>query len=116
MAGKTVTAELASATPGPTTNPWNQAGAPGRSSMGSAAAVAGGMLRLAIGTQTAGSVSRPVAHSGMVGFKPISVMILSETIDQLRAFAATLAAAAELVSVMAGVDLGPDPPRPWTGS
>src|SRR2546423_2961879 len=59
VAGKTVTAELASFTPGPTTNPWDPARTPGGSSMGSAAAVAAGMLPLATGTQTAGSITRP---------------------------------------------------------
>jgi Asp-tRNA(Asn)/Glu-tRNA(Gln) amidotransferase A subunit family amidase len=70
VAGKTVTAELASFTPGPITNPWNPTRTPGGSSMGSAAAVAAGMLPLATGTQTAGSVIRPAAFCGVVGFKP----------------------------------------------
>ena len=116
VAGKTVTAELASFTPGPTTNPWNPARTPGGSSMGSAAAVAAGMLPLAIGTQTAGSVIRPAAFCGVVGFKPSvglipreGVMILSETLDQLGGFAATVADAAELCSVMAAADLSPAP-------
>jgi Asp-tRNA(Asn)/Glu-tRNA(Gln) amidotransferase A subunit family amidase len=121
VAGKTVTAELASFTPGPTTNPWNPARTPGGSSMGSAAAVAAGMLPLAIGTQTAGSVIRPAAFCGVVGFKPSAgliprggVMILSETLDQLGGFAATVAEAAELCSVMAAADLSPapEPERP----
>lgn len=116
VAGKTVTAELASFTPGPTTNPWNPARTPGGSSMGSAAAVAAGMLPLATGTQTAGSVIRPAAFCGVVGFKPSGglipregVMILSETLDQLGGFAATVAGAAELCSVMAAADLSPAP-------
>ena len=121
VAGKTVTAELASFTPGPTTNPWNPARTPGGSSMGSAAAVAAGMLPLAIGSQTAGSVIRPAAFCGVVGFKPSvglipreGVMILSETLDQLCGFAATVAEAAELCSVMAAADLSPapEPERP----
>jgi Asp-tRNA(Asn)/Glu-tRNA(Gln) amidotransferase A subunit family amidase len=70
IVGKTVTAELASATPGPTTNPWDPSRTPGGSSMGSAAAVAAGMLPLATGTQTAGSIIRPAAFCGVVGFKP----------------------------------------------
>ena len=116
VAGKTVTAELASSTPGPTTNPWNPTRTPGGSSMGSAAAVAAGMLPLAIGTQTAGSVIRPAAFCGVVGYKPSrgtiprdGVMTLSETLDQLGGFAATVAAAAELCSVMADSDLRPTP-------
>jgi len=121
VVGKTVTAELASFTPGPTTNPWNPARTPGGSSMGSAAAVAARMLPLATGTQTAGSVIRPAAFCGVVGFKPSvglipreGVMILSDTLDQLGGFAATVAEAAELCSVMAAADLSPapEPERP----
>jgi len=117
VAGKTVTAELASATPGPTTNPWNPSRTPGGSSMGSAAAVAAGMLPLATGTQTAGSIIRPAAYCGVVGYKPSAgliprdgVMTLSETLDQLGGFATSVAAVAELCSVMAGADLTPSPP------
>jgi Asp-tRNA(Asn)/Glu-tRNA(Gln) amidotransferase A subunit family amidase len=117
MAGKTVTAELASATPGPTTNPWDPSRTPGGSSMGSAAAVAAGMLPLATGTQTAGSVIRPAAYCGVVGYKPSAgliprdgVMTLSETLDQLGGFATSVAAVAELCSVMAGADLRPSRP------
>jgi Asp-tRNA(Asn)/Glu-tRNA(Gln) amidotransferase A subunit family amidase len=70
IAGKTVTTELAYFTPGPTTNPANRAHTPGGSSSGSAAAVAAGMVPLALGTQTAGSVTRPASYCGIVGFKP----------------------------------------------
>lgn len=70
MAGKTVTAEFAVTAPGPTRNPHNPAHTPGGSSSGSAAAVAAGMVPLAIGTQTVGSMIRPAAYCGIVGFKP----------------------------------------------
>ncbi|ANZ16582.1 amidase [Streptomyces noursei ATCC 11455] len=70
IAGKTVTAEFAVTAPGPTRNPHNPAHTPGGSSSGSAAAVAAGMVPLAIGTQTVGSVIRPAAYCGVVGFKP----------------------------------------------
>ncbi len=70
VAGKTVTAEFAVAAPGPTRNPHNPAHTPGGSSSGSAAAVAAGMVPLALGTQTVGSVIRPAAYCGVVGFKP----------------------------------------------
>lgn len=67
---KTVTTSFAYLDPGPTRNPWNPAHTPGGSSMGSAAAVATGMVRAAIGTQTVGSVCRPASFCGVVGFKP----------------------------------------------
>jgi Asp-tRNA(Asn)/Glu-tRNA(Gln) amidotransferase A subunit family amidase len=68
--GKTVTTEFANRQPGPTTNPHNPDFSPGGSSSGSAAAVADFMVPLAIGTQTGGSVIRPAAYCGVVGFKP----------------------------------------------
>lgn len=68
--GKTVTTEFAYVTPGPTRNPINLAHTPGGSSSGSAAAVAAGQVRLALGTQTGGSMIRPAAYCGVVGFKP----------------------------------------------
>ncbi|MFZ5646855.1 MAG: amidase [Bacillota bacterium] len=68
--GKTVTTEFAYFEPGPTLNPHNTAHTPGGSSSGSAAAVAAGMCPLAIGTQTIGSIIRPAAFCGVVGFKP----------------------------------------------
>ncbi len=68
--GKTVTTEFACFTAGKTVNPHNPAHTPGGSSSGSAAAVAAGMVPLAFGTQTAGSIIRPAAYCGVVGFKP----------------------------------------------
>ncbi|MGZ6059683.1 MAG: amidase, partial [Myxococcaceae bacterium] len=68
--GKTVTTELAFFAPGPTRNPRNPAYTPGGSSSGSAAAVADWMVPAALGTQTAGSIIRPAAYCGVVGFKP----------------------------------------------
>jgi len=68
--GKTATAEFAHVTPGPTRNPVHQAHTPGGSSSGSAAAVAAGMVPFALGTQTGGSMIRPAAYCGVVGFKP----------------------------------------------
>ena len=67
---KTITAEFASDEPGPTRNPHNLEHTPGGSSSGSAAAIAAGFCSLALGTQTAGSVIRPAAFCGIVGFKP----------------------------------------------
>ncbi len=68
--GKTVTTELAVYQPGKTTNPHDPARTPGGSSSGSAATVAAYMTPLAIGTQTNGSVIRPAAFCGIIGFKP----------------------------------------------
>lgn len=68
--GKTVTTEFAYFEPGPTRNPHNLAHTPGGSSSGSAAAVAAGLSPLTLGTQTIGSVNRPAAFCGVVGFKP----------------------------------------------
>jgi Asp-tRNA(Asn)/Glu-tRNA(Gln) amidotransferase A subunit family amidase len=68
--GKTVTTQFASLVPSVTRNPRNRAHTPGGSSAGSAAAVAAGMLPLAFGTQTAGSVIRPAAFCGVAAFKP----------------------------------------------
>src|SRR4029450_4657533 len=67
--GKTVTTEFAYRDPAPTRNPWNQGHTPGGSSAGSAAALAARMAPLAIGSQTVGSVLRPAAYCGVVGFK-----------------------------------------------
>ena len=92
--GKTVTAELANFTPGPTRNPAGLKHTPGGSSSGSAAAVAAHMAPFAIGTQTAGSVIRPAAFCGVVGFVPTrgsvpraGVKAVSDTLDVVGAFA-----------------------------
>lgn len=68
--GKTVTTEYAFRAPGPTRNPHNPEHTPGGSSSGSAAAVAAGMVPFALGTQTGGSIIRPAAFCGVIGFKP----------------------------------------------
>ncbi|MEQ8395227.1 amidase [Thalassobaculum sp.] len=92
--GKTVSTEFAWRTPGKTRNPNNLAHTPGGSSSGSAAAVADGMVPLAFGTQTAGSVIRPAAYCGVVGFKPTfgthdrrGVKLLAEYLDTVGTFA-----------------------------
>jgi len=92
--GKTVTTEFAAFNPPETRNPHNISRTPGGSSSGSAAAVADKMVPLAIGTQTAGSVIRPAAFCGVVGFKPTfryfpttGVKPLSSELDTLGVFA-----------------------------
>ena len=92
---KAVTTTFAYLDPGPTRNPWNLSHTPGGSSSGSAAAVACGMVRLALGTQTVGSVNRPASFCGVVGFKPTfgrlptgGVFPFSPTVDTVGFFAA----------------------------
>ncbi len=92
--GKTVTTEFAWRRPGKTRNPHDLGHTPGGSSSGSAAAVADFMVPLAFGTQTAGSVIRPAAYCGVVGFKPTfathdrrGVKLLAEYLDTVGTFA-----------------------------
>ena len=109
--GKTVTAELAFYTPGKTRNPHNPAHTPGGSSSGSAAAVAAGMVPLAVGTQTNGSVIRPAAFCGVVGFKPThgrisrhGVLHQSWVLDQLGVLANSVEDAALLAETLMSFD------------
>lgn len=110
--GKTVTTELAFMHPGPTRNPLNADHTPGGSSSGSAAAVAAGMVPLALGTQTGGSVTRPAAYCGIVGFKPsfgaisrAGILTQSPTLDTVGIFSRTVPDAALLAGVLSGRDL-----------
>lgn len=133
--GKTVTTEFAYMHPGKTKNPWSPRHTPGGSSSGSAAAVAAGQVQGAIGTQTNGSVIRPAAYCGVVGFKPTKdaipfagINVFSATLDQLGTFARDVAGAALLASALADpgrIDAEPRPPKrsprlaclagfPWT--
>lgn len=96
--GKTVTTELAFYAPGKTRNPHDPARTPGGSSSGSAAAVASGMVPLALGSQTNGSVIRPAAFCGVCGYKPThgtisrnGVLALSRALDTLGVFARSVA-------------------------
>ncbi|WP_316521969.1 amidase [Kitasatospora brasiliensis] len=107
VAGKTVTAEFAASAPGPTRNPHHPGHTPGGSSSGSAAAVAAGLVPLAIGTQTVGSVVRPAAYCGVVGFRPTygripfaGVIPNAPSFDTLGVFTADLAGAALAASLL----------------
>lgn len=107
--GKTVTTEFAWRHPGPTVNPWNSDHTPGGSSSGSAAAVAAGLVPLALGTQTLGSVIRPAAFNGIVGLKPsygaiprIGVHPLSPSLDHVGFFARRVDDVALALSLLAG--------------
>lgn len=117
--GKTVTTELAYMQAGKTRNPHNPAHTPGGSSSGSAAAVADGMVPLAVGTQTGGSVIRPASFCGVTGFKPsfgaiprTGVLLQSPTLDTVGVFAASPLDAALLAEVLMGHDAGDRATRP----
>src|SRR5882672_12175197 len=97
LLGKTVTTEFANRHPGPTANPHNPAHTPGGSSSGSAAAVADGHVPLAFGTQTGGSVIRPAAYCGVVGYKPsfgdfsrVGIKMQSPSVDTVGLMARTV--------------------------
>ncbi|HJU17476.1 MAG TPA: amidase [Stellaceae bacterium] len=107
--GKTVTTEFANRHPGATRNPHNRAHTPGGSSSGSAAAVADFHVPLALGTQTGGSVIRPAAFCGIIGYKPsfgdfsrVGVKMQSHTLDTLGILARTLEDVALLRAVLLG--------------
>jgi Asp-tRNA(Asn)/Glu-tRNA(Gln) amidotransferase A subunit family amidase len=107
--GKAVTTEFATRHPGKTRNPHNSRHTPGGSSSGSAAAVGAGMVPLAFGTQTTGSVIRPAAYCGVVGTKPTygtinraGVKQLSEFLDTIGYYTRTVEDAALALEVLAG--------------
>jgi len=109
--GKTVTTEYAYRTPGKTRNPHDPERTPGGSSSGSAAAVAALMVPGAIGSQTNGSVIRPAAFCGVVGFKPThgliprsGALLLSRALDHVGVFARSVEDAALLAEQLAGFD------------
>ena len=110
--GKTVTTEFATADPSRTINPWNPAHTPGGSSSGSAVAVAVGMCPVATGSQTAGSVNRPAAYNGVVGFKPtfgrvsrFGVFPVSWTLDTLGWMSGEVRDAAIMLDALSGYDV-----------
>ncbi|GAC1350405.1 MAG: amidase [Ktedonobacteraceae bacterium] len=107
MLGKTVSTEFAYFEPGPTRNPHNLNHTPGGSSSGSAAAVAAGFCPLALGTQTIGSVIRPAAFCGIVGFKPSygrissdGVVACSPSLDTVGYFTQDVAGVALVAPVL----------------
>jgi len=116
--GKLTTTPFAFLDPSATRNPWNPEHTPGGSSSGPAAAVAARMVPLALGSQTLGSVLRPAAYCGVVGFKPThgrisvtGVLALAESLDHVGVFARTVEDCALALSVLAGSDAsGPAPP------
>ncbi|HLY90870.1 MAG TPA: amidase [Acetobacteraceae bacterium] len=117
--GKTVTTEFATRKPGPTGNPHNLAHTPGGSSSGSAAGVADYFFPLAYGTQTAGSVIRPAAYCGVVGFKPtfatinrFGMKLMAESLDTVGVMARSVADCALFAGAVAGRNLGNPEVRP----
>jgi Asp-tRNA(Asn)/Glu-tRNA(Gln) amidotransferase A subunit family amidase len=115
--GKTVTTEFATRRPGPTANPHALGRTPGGSSSGSAAGVAAGFFPLAFGTQTAGSIIRPAAYCGVVGFKPsyntiprLGMKLMSHSLDTIGVMARSVADCALFAGAVAQRDFG-DPDR-----
>ena len=105
--GKTITTEFAYFGAGATRNPHNAEHTPGGSSSGSAAAVGAGMAALTLGTQTIGSVNRPAAFCGAVGYKPsydripkTGVLPLSPSVDHVGLFAQTAVSAQTAAQLM----------------
>jgi len=117
--GKTVTTEFAYFTPGKTRNPHDAKRTPGGSSSGTAAAVAAGMVPLAIGSQTNGSIIRPAAFCGVFAIKPshgvvsrAGVLPLSRTLDHMGPFARTIEDLALALDAIAGYDPADPDTRP----
>jgi Asp-tRNA(Asn)/Glu-tRNA(Gln) amidotransferase A subunit family amidase len=109
--GKTVTTEFATRAPGKTRNPHDPRHTPGGSSSGSAAAVAAGMVPLALGSQTGGSTIRPGSYCGVFALKPTHGLIsrhgmfrLSRSLDHVGLFARTVPDVALLLEELAGFD------------
>lgn len=105
--GKTVSTEFAYFAPGPTRNPHNLSHTPGGSSSGSAAAVAAGLAPFALGTQTVGSINRPAAFCGVVGFKPSygristeGVIPLSPSLDHVGFFTTDVSGARTVAPIL----------------
>jgi Asp-tRNA(Asn)/Glu-tRNA(Gln) amidotransferase A subunit family amidase len=120
VVGKTTTTEFATSPPTPTLNPRNAAHTPGGSSAGSAAAVAVGLVPVAIGTQTLGSVIRPASFCGVVGFKPTygwfptaGMKNLSTSLDTIGLLAASTADAERVYRALVPGEAEPTarPPR-----
>ena len=117
--GKTVTTECATYSPGKTRNPHDPERTPGGSSSGSAAAVAAGMVPVALGSQTNGSTVRPASFCGVYGFKPThglvprsGILKLSRTLDHVGLFARSLEDIALLAETLTGWDWDDPDTRP----
>ncbi|HEV8441388.1 MAG TPA: amidase [Methylomirabilota bacterium] len=109
--GKVTTTAFAFLDPSPTRNPWNSEHTPGGSSSGPAAAVAARMVPLALGSQTVGSVLRPAAYCGVIGFKPThgristaGVVPLAWSLDHVGIFARTVEDCGLALALLSGTD------------
>src|SRR5207237_4071276 len=109
VVGKTGTTECATFHPGPTRNPRNLEHTPGGSSSGSAAAVGDFMVPLAFGSQTAGSIVRPAAFCGVVGYKPtfgtvtrVGVKMISDYLDTVGVLARSVPDVALFIAALTG--------------
>ena len=117
--GKTVTTQFACGDPPPTKNPWNVRRTPGGSSSGSAAGLAAGLFPASLGSQTAGSVLRPAAYNGVVGFKPTHGLVsrygvypVALSLDTMGWFTKNVSDAATLLQCMAGYDVRDEGSKP----
>ncbi len=117
--GKTVTTEFATRAPGATSNPHNPAHTPGGSSSGSAAGAPAGFFHAGYGTQTAGSIVRPAAFCGAVGFKPTyatihrgGMKVMSESLDTIGVITRTVGDAALFMAGITGRDYGDPETKP----
>ncbi|MBV9596344.1 MAG: amidase [Chloroflexi bacterium] len=111
LLGKMVTTQFAHADPSRTRNPWQADRTPGGSSSGSAAGVAARLVPVAFGSQTAGSVLRPAAYNGVVGFKPTygrvskrGVLPLAWSVDHVGLLARSVADCGLVLEAIAGHD------------
>ena len=111
LLGKMVTTQFAFADPSPTRNPWSAERTPGGSSSGSAAGVAAQLVPLAFGSQTAGSILRPAAFNGVVGFKPTygriskrGVFPLAWSLDHVGVLTRSVEDCGLFLSAVAGYD------------
>ena len=115
LVGKSHTTEFAAGDPAPSRNPWNAEHTAGGSSTGSGVAVASRMVPWAFGSQTVGSVLRPAAYNGVIGFKPtfgrisrLGVIPHAQSFDHVGVLTRTVADAAAVLGALAGHD--PDDP------